>query len=111
MKMTIGRFAASLGAAILLTAASASATTVTFTTNGALTAFTSGGTGLIANNATGAAATLTFQPDVSSLVTVPTNVNFGNFILACTAPCTGGGTFGAFTFVIEISDTSDGATV
>jgi hypothetical protein len=112
IKVKIGPFiqAASMGVAILMTAASASATAVTFTTNGALTEYTSGGTGLTLDNATGAAATLTFEADPSSTVTVPTFVDYGNFVLACTAPCTGGGTFGAFTFVIEVDDASDGAT-
>jgi hypothetical protein len=119
MEMKIGRLvqAASIGAAILMMAASASATQISFNTNTTGTEFTSssGGTisgaGLILSDSTGDAATLTYSANVGTSVTVPTNINFGDFILAC-ATCTTsvGGTFGAFTFDVIVDDTSDGAT-
>jgi hypothetical protein len=117
--VNIGRFipAASIGAAILMTAGSASATSVTFSTNTSGTEFAShtGGTlsggGLILSDSTGDAATLTYLANTGTTVTVPTNVDFGNFVLACpTCSTSVGGTFGAFTFDIIVDDTSDGAT-
>jgi hypothetical protein len=98
-------------------AASASAAQISFNTNTSGTEFTfsAGGTisggGLVLSDSTGDAATLTYEANVGTTVTVPTNINFGNFVLACASCTTGvGGTFGAFTFDIIVDDTSDGAT-
>ncbi len=113
--MTIGRLvqAASMtGAAILMMAASASADTITFSTNGPGTGF--GGSSLILNNSTGAAATLAFVPNASIVTGVPSNVNFGIFALACpTCSTLAGGigsTFSPFTFDLIVTDITDGAT-
>jgi PEP-CTERM motif len=109
--------AASIGAAILMTAGSVSATSVSFSTNTSGTQFAShtGGTvsgaGLVLSDASGDAATLTYLANTGTTVTVPTNVDFGNFVLACsTCTASAGGTFGAFTFDVIVDDTSDGAT-
>jgi hypothetical protein len=105
------------GVAIFMMAVSASATQISFNTNTTGTEFTasSGGTisggGLILSDSTGDAATLTYLANTGTTVTVPTNIDFGNFILACPSCTTSaGGTFGAFTFDIIVDDTSDGAT-
>ncbi len=108
---------ASIGAAIFLTAGSAAATSISFNTNTVGTQFAShtggtvSGSGLILSDASGDAATLTYLANVGTTVTVPTNIDFGNFILACSLCTTSvGGTFGAFTFDIIVDDTTDGAT-
>jgi hypothetical protein len=114
--MTIGRLvqAASItGVAILMLAASASATTITYTTNGAGTKFVSSGT-LVLNSTSGAAATLTYIPNVGSTSGVPSNLNLGDFLLAC-PNCTtqaggSGSNFAAFSFDLVITDTTDGAS-
>jgi hypothetical protein len=100
-----------------MSAGSASATSVSFSTNTSGTEFAShtGGTvsggNLVLSDSTGDAATLTYLANTGTTVTVPTNVDFGNFVLACpTCTTSVGGTFGAFTFDIIVDDTSDGAT-
>jgi hypothetical protein len=110
------RFAAVTGAAVVMTAASARAGTITFNT--AQTG--SGGTGfngsgnLVLNSSSGAEATLAFVPDMNSVNAVPGNVNFGNFTLACASCSTQAGglgsSFAAFTFDVVITDVTDGAT-
>ena len=67
------------GAMGLLMAASSLAANVTFSTDTAATGF--GGTSLTLNNSGGAAAQLTFLPQASLSVGVPSNVNYGNFTL------------------------------
>jgi MYXO-CTERM domain-containing protein len=104
--------AATIGLAAAMAAGSASASTVTYNTNAATTGF--GGTTLALNNTSGAAATLTFIPVADSTTGTPSNVNFGNFTLAC-ATCTtqalgAGSTFGAFTFDLIVTDLTDSAT-
>jgi hypothetical protein len=110
--------AALTGAVAILTAASASASTITFMTNTASTEFLTGGTitnsGLTLANEFGAAATLTFVPNVGSTTGVPSNVNYGDFLVTCAACSTqaigAGSFFNAFTFDLVITDTTDGAT-
>jgi hypothetical protein len=101
----------------LIMVASASASTVTYSTSGTfLNAGIAviGGSGLILNNVAGQAATLTFAPNVSSTSGVPSNINFGDFTLlcpGCLAQSTGVGTFfQGFQFKLMITDTTDGAT-
>jgi hypothetical protein len=100
------------GLAVLMLAASASATTITYNTNAAGTIFVGGG--LVLNSSGGAAATLTYIPNVNSTTGVPSNINFGDFVLACPlCSIQGGGvssTFGAFQFDLVINDVTDGAT-
>jgi hypothetical protein len=116
MKMRIGRFvkATSIaGVAILMMAASASASTVTYSTNAAGTGFFGGG--LTMSSSSGVAATLAFVPDVNITTGIPSNVNFGNFTLACVTCGTQaaggtGATFSPFSFNLIITDNSDGAT-
>ena len=102
-----------LGVALLLMAASASAATITYNTNGAATKFVSSGT-LVLTNAAGASATLTFVPNASSTSGVPSNINLGDFLLVCTTCGTqaqaAGSFFNAFTFNLFLTDTTDGAT-
>jgi hypothetical protein len=120
LKLNIGRFvqATSItGAALFVMAATASATQIAYNTNTAGTEFTysSGGTisdgGLELSDSTGDAATLIYEANVGSISGTPSNIDFGNFVLACAACTTdSGGTFGAFTFAIIVDDTTNGAT-
>ena len=100
------------GAAGLLMAAASFAATLTFSTNTAGTGF--GGSNLALSNSAGAAATLTFLPNISITTGVPSNVNFGNFTLACPACSTqalnAGSSFSAFTFDLVIADLTNAAT-
>lgn len=97
---------------LLLTAARVSAGPITYSTNVAGTGF--GGAGLTLNSSSGAAATLTFIPNADVVSGVPSNVNLGNFTLACPSCSTQAGGvasfFGAFTFDLLITDVTDGAT-
>jgi len=108
----LAQTASMIGVAVLLTAASAGAATVTYSTNAPGTGF--GGTSLTLNSSFGAAATLTFIPDVNITTGVPSNVNFGNFTLVCplcTTQAIGAGSlFNPFTFNLIITDVTDGAT-
>jgi len=93
-------------------AASASATTITFNTSAAGTMFVSDGL-LTLNSSSGASATLTFAPDVNTIVGVPSNINLGNFTLACpncsTQALGVGSVFNAFTFDLIVTDVTDNA--
>jgi hypothetical protein len=99
------------GLAGFLMDSSASASTITYSTNGSGTGF--GGANLSLTSSTGG-ATLTFNPNVNSVTGVPSNINFGTFTLLCSACSTQaagmGATFGAFTFDLVITDITDGAT-
>lgn len=97
--------------AVLLLAANASAITITYSTDVG-TAFGVGGLAL--NQTSGAAASLTYTPNVNSITGIPSNVNFGEFSLVC-ANCTTQGAVGAvgaffnpFTFNLNITDVTDG---
>jgi hypothetical protein len=93
-------------------AASASASLITYNTNAAGTEFISPTTGLTLLSTSGPAATLRFAPNVTSTTGTPSNINFGDFILTCTAGCsaTPDTLFPAFTFDLVVTDTTDGAT-
>jgi hypothetical protein len=96
-------------AALLLMIPAASANTiVSYTTNSAGTGFA--GSGLVLNSISGQPATLTFSPNTASVTGVPSNIDLGDFILACT-DCTQAQTttFGSFTFNLVVNDTSDNA--
>ncbi len=122
-KMKLGRLLqfALIAASVLILAASATASTINYTTNAAGTIFfsgagtiTDGGLQLDSNGGT-EAATLTFVPNSTSGVGVPSNIDLGDFLLVCSACTTqavgtGDATFGAFTFDLVVSDTTDGAT-
>lgn len=105
------RAASILGVAILMMAVSASAATISYTTNASGTEFVAGGTGLILNSTGGVAGTLTFVPNTTSSTGVPSNIDLGDFLMAC-PNCTTSQTttFGAFTFDLIVDDTTDGAT-
>jgi hypothetical protein len=101
--------------AVSVMAASANATAITWSTN-AGSLFTGAGTiqdGGLQLVSTDGLATLTYDPTGSS--NPPTNINLGDFQLTC-ATCTteAVGTvdavFNSFTFQIEVTDTTDGAT-
>lgn len=101
-----------IGAAVLIMAMSARATSITYTTNSAGTTFV--GSSLVLNDSAGAAATLTFTPNAIVSTGVPSNINLGSFLLACPA-CTTlkngtGAFFNPFTFNLVITDLTDGAT-
>jgi hypothetical protein len=112
---TIGRIvqaASTVGLALIMMAASVNASTITYNTNAAGTKFV-GGT-LVLNSNVGAAATLTYVPNVSSTSGVPSNIDLGDFLLACPSCGTqlqgAGSFFNAFSFDLVITDTTDGAT-
>jgi hypothetical protein len=102
--------AAGIVAVALLMVASASASTISYTTNSGLTMFVSSGNDVF-NSTGGAAATLTFTPNTTSNTGVPSNVDYGDFLLVCPTCGTqaaGLGTlFNAFTFDLVIIDTTD----
>jgi PEP-CTERM motif len=95
-----------------LMGASASASPITYNTNGPGTSFS--GTGLTLNSSSGAAATLTFNPRPDIITGIPSNISFGNFNLACPTCTTQallvGSFFNPFTFNLVITDITDGAT-
>lgn len=90
----------------------ASGANIVFSTNAAGTGF--GGTSLTLNNTFGAAATLMFSPNANVSTGVPSNVNFGDFTLACpncsTQQASAGSFFNPFTFNLVLTDVTDGAT-
>ena len=103
--------AALIAAVVLITVASASASTITWNTNTG-SAFISGtgtiiGGGLILESNGGTSSEITFTPNVSSTNVTPTNVDFGDFLVSCVS-C-GTATYGAFTIDLVIDDTTDGA--
>ncbi len=108
--MTMRRFiqAAGIVAVAPLMVAGASASTITYSTNSALTIFVGGNDVL---TSVGGLATLTFAPNASGTTGVPSNVNYGDFILACPncgTQASGLGThFNAFTFDLVVIDTTD----
>jgi len=98
------------GAAVFLLAASASASSITYSTDAPGTGFN--GTGQLTLNSSSGLATLEFEPRIFITTGVPSNVNLGLFKLAC-ATCTvqGGGVsalFDPFTFDLIITDITDG---
>ena len=102
------RAASIAGMAMFITAASASAATITYGTNAAGTGF-SGGSSLVLDNSAGADATLTFFPNANISSGVPSNVNFGLFTLACPSCTTeAGASFSPFTFDLVITDVTHG---
>src|ERR1017187_938036 len=105
---------AAITAVGLIMAASASASTITFNTNAAGTDFVSSGT-LTLNSNGGSAATLVFNPQTSSTTGVPSNINFGDMLLACPTcgtQASGLGThFNAFTFDMIVTDVTDGGAM
>ena len=99
--------------AIFTMAVTASAGTITYSTNAAGTEFVSPITGLPLDSSSGLSATLMFQPDANIATGVPSNINFGIFSLVCDACLTNetnSAHFAAFTFHLIITDQSDGAT-
>jgi hypothetical protein len=121
--MKLGRLLqiALIAAAVLMLAASASASTINYTTNAPNTIFASGA-GTITNagltldsNGGTVSATLTFVPNSTSGVGVPSNIDLGDFLVVCAACTTqavgtGDATFGAFTFDLVVTDSTDVAT-
>ncbi len=110
--MKLQRTAALTAVTAILFAAPASAVIITYNTNGAGTGF-SGGTSLSLGSSSGAAsATLVFEPNGNTVTGVPSNVNFGNFTLACPACTTQalgtGATFNPFSIDLVITDVTDG---
>jgi len=92
-------------------AASAYASSISYTTNSPLTEFVAGINSLTLNSTAGQAGTITFEPNTSSTSGVPSNIDLGDFIMACPTCTTNQSTiFGAFTFDLLVDDTTDGAT-
>lgn len=98
------RVALIAGVALLLMAASASATPITYGTSGAGTGFN--GTSLLSLAGTNG-ATLNFAPIVSNPISSPTGLSYGEFQLLCTAcTSTSGALFPSFTFNLMVSQTN-----
>jgi len=102
------------GFAVFMMVASASASTIIYSTNSAATGFVTGNIGVndeTLDSSSGQAATLVFASNASSATGYPSNIDFGIFDLLCPG-CSGEQTtdFGAFTFDLVITDTSDNAT-
>jgi hypothetical protein len=100
------------GAAVLLMASGAGATTIiTYTTNLSTTEFVGGINSDTLHSTGGQAATIVFTPNGSSGSGVPSNIDLGDFQLTCTS-CTSAQTttFSAFTFDLVIDDTTNNAT-
>ena len=98
---------------LFLAAGTCGASTIIYdTVDSPLTMFTTGG--LVLDSTGGAAATLTYNPLSDTAVGTPSNINLGDFLLAC--PTCGtqasglGTSFGAFTFDLVVTDDTDGAT-
>lgn len=95
----------------MVMAASAYASSISYTTNSPLTEFVAGINSLTLNSTAGQAGTITFEPNTSSTSGVPSNIDLGDFIMACPTCTTNQSTiFGAFTFDLLVDDTTDGAT-
>ncbi len=108
------RAASITAVAVAIMAASASAGPISFTTNAAGTAFVAGnigGNNLTLDSSSGQASTLVFTPNTSSASGVPSNINFGDFLLTCTTCTTLQTTFySGFTFDLVVTDSTDGAS-
>ena len=110
--MKLGRIALIL-AAVLMLAATASASTIQFGTSAAETGFTAGGLTLDSNGGT-ANATLTFNPVANGTSAGYGFISYGFFQLVCSdcssqASQGADATFGSFTFDLVVTDSSDGA--
>lgn len=91
--------------AVLIMAASASASSITWSTNGAGTAF--GGGGLVLHSGD-TLATLTFTGNPSTITNpIPSNFNIGDFALVCSS-CVSS-SFAAFTINVQLIDFTDGS--
>lgn len=105
------RAATLTGAAVFLLAASASASTITYSTDTPGTGFN--GTGVLTLNSASGLATLEFEPRIFITTGVPSNVNLGLFKLSCATCTTQAGGVGAFfnpfTFDLVITDITDGS--
>jgi hypothetical protein len=100
-----------MGVAIFMMAASANAGTISYTTNSAGTEFVLGINSLTLDSISGQSGTLTFEPNGNSASGVPSNIDLGDFIMACPTCTTNQSTiFGAFTFDLIVDDTTNGAT-
>ena len=114
--MTVKRLLQSVSVAafaLTMMVSSASAVTITYETDGPGTGF-NGTSNLSLLNTSGMAATLQFLPNVLSVSGVPSNINYGDFTLACATCSTqaigNGSTFAPFAFTIEVADQTNGAT-
>jgi len=122
--MKLGRLIqfALIAAAVLMLAGIASASTISFTTalstptNPYTTQFGSGGVILSSTGGTAGvgAATITFSGNTATDIGVPSNVNFGDFLLRCAAcstaaQATASATFGSFTADLYVWDQTDNA--
>jgi hypothetical protein len=109
MKLRSSTMAATF--AVVALAASANAANITFNTNAPGTGFNSGAT-LSLGSSSGASATLQFTPDGDTTTGTPSNVNLGEFTLACITCTTQqggvGSVFNAFTIDLVITDVTDG---
>src|ERR1019366_7741455 len=110
--MTMKRFVQAAGitaVALFLMVVSASASTITYSTSSPLTIFV-GGSDVLASNG-GASATLTFNTNILSTSGLPSNINYGDFILACSTCGTKDSGLGThvnpFTFDLVVIDQTD----
>jgi len=99
--------------ALTMMVPAASAITITYETDGSGTGF-NGTSNLTLLNTFGVGATLAFLPNELSVSGVPSNINYGDFTLACpscgTQASGTGSTFNPFTFTIQVTDLTNTAT-
>ena len=100
------------GASLLTIAMSAQgAPIITYNTNDPGTGF--GGTSLTLNSTMGPAATLEFFPNVNGNIDVPSNLNYGTFVLRCALCSTRalgiGAFFNPFMFDLIVTSVTDSA--
>ena len=100
--------AASITAVVLFMMVASASANIIYRTDSAGTIFV-GGTDVLTS--VGGLATLTFAPNASGSSGVPSNVDYGDFLLACVncgTQASGLGThFNAFTFDLVVIDTTD----
>ena len=99
------------GAFFLTIAMSTQGAPITYNTNDPGTGF--GGISLMLNSTTGATATLEFIPNANGNIGVPSNLNYGTFVLRCALCSTQslgiGAFFNPFMFDLIITDVTNGA--
>jgi hypothetical protein len=99
--------------AVTMMIPAASAITITYETDGTGTGF-NGTSSLSLLSTAGMAATLQFLPNVLSTSGVPSNINYGDMTLSCPTCSTqaigSGATFAPFSFTIQVTDQTNGAT-
>lgn len=109
---SFSKLASTVAAAGLFLAASAGATTISFTTNATFTGFNNSTNNTLTSSG-GQTATLVYSDNGTVSVASGSNVNYGKFTLTC-GSCSNqagglGATFSGFSFQLVITDNTDSA--